>query len=364
MGNTIDQSVTTAPNSSIGVSRQKSEDTSSVHSEGSTRASPNGQNSENLDKTMQLAKTWVVGTTGIISTISGTLSFLFHNFLNKPTELIDQIATYASKASVFAIAIFGGITTGRKNNAFGTAAFTMDFLAPLIGTGEDLYQWKGWGSGTDHSIPILSEIKTNPKLKDQYEAAIITEGKVTKFKNYWVSAKLAVSSIGVIFGDIVNEFKKNGFIKGFMNCFIKANKNGNRTAEKNLLVSGLGILVGTFMGTILKFKLVGSTIRDVFGMYADFAYIDKGRSKVSGEGEDKNAKKDYLVGGILYTIGSVLDLIYRWTGLEGLNLFALGVDRLGHTSFVKGVAGDSETSQTNNGNHSNEPSPTLAGAAA
>ena len=247
-------------------------------------------------------------------------------------------------------------TKAENKDTFGTAAFVMDFLAPLIATGEDLYQWKGWGSGTDHSIPISSEIKTNAKIQKQYNSAIISANGSVKFKGFLDSAKTLLSGVKAISGDITDEFKKNSFGKAFMNCFINANKNGNRTAEKNLLISGLGTLGGAFIGTILKFKLVGATIRDVFGFYADLAYIDKGRSKVAGELDEK-AKKEYFAGGVYYAIGSILDLIYRWTGIEGLNLCALGIDRLGHTRVVKGVARDVDSSGNSDGNHSSsEPS--------
>lgn len=311
-------------------------------------------------KTLGLIRTFFLTPTCFLSAGAGALSFFLSNAFKAQNDFVDKIAAYSSKAAVFGVGIFNLLHRFWKKDSFGTLAFATDLATSTFADGEDLYQWKGFGSGLDHSPLILGEAHSNQKVKDKYkskDSGELTKDQFLSYSGFLDSAKKMCYSVYVIFGDIINEFKTNGFANGFMNCFVNKNK---RKAEKNLLISGLGIITGAFLGTILGFKKIGATIRDVFGIYADWAYVDKGQSEASG---DKNSEhqKNYTRSGILYTIGSLLDLAYRWTDIENLNLLALGIDRLGARDATLGLFKESE-SNNGNGNHTTEqqPAPALA----
>lgn len=299
---------------------------------------------DNIAETLKFTEKYLVPGTSYLSLVMGGLSFILHNLVKKPSEILDKIGTLSAKAAFFVTAVFGGITKIRDMDTSGSLAYTMDTLTPFIASGEELYQWKGWGSATDHFPLMLTELAYHPQIKKEYDLTDGHEGIFNQYKNFWDSAKKACYGVKIILGDIFREFKENkskGLLQAILHPFVR----GERTAEKNLLVSSFGIYIGTFLGTILGFKKTGSTIRDLFGIHADFAYINKGASKVSGKGD--SGKKEFLSSGIFYTIGSVLDLIYRWTGLEGLNLLAIGFDRLGNCDAVKGITRDVEAARNN-----------------
>ncbi|GEM_PF-5471143 len=288
-----------------------------------SKLTPEQENTlNNLEKYLVTPATYFTG-------LSSAASFILTHVLKNQNELVDKISTWSNKAAVYATAIFSTINRFWNRDSFGTVAFGIDLITTAIANGEDLYQWKGFGSGLDHSPLILGEVHSNPKIgveKDEFLA----------YKDFGDSAKKMLLAVKVIVGDIVDEFKTKNPLEAFMSCFVK----GERNAEKNLLVSGAGIIGGAFLGTILGFKKLGATIRDGFGIYADLAYIAKGLSKVSGEAP-KSHKPFYTWSGIEYAIGSVLDLIYRWTGLENLNHVALAIDRLGARHGALGVVQES-----------------------
>lgn len=280
------------------------------------------------EKTLNNLEKYLVTPVTYFTGISSAASFILTHVLKSQNELADKISTWGNKAAVYATAIFSTLNRFWMKDSFGTTAFGTDFITAAIASGEDLYQWKGFGSGLDHSPLILGEVHSNPKIgikKDEFLA----------YKSFGDSAKKMFLAVKVIVGDIINEFKTKKPLDAFMNCFI----TGERNAEKNLLMSGAGIIGGAFLGTILGFKKLGATLRDSFGVYADLAYLAKGQSKVSGKPKESN--KYYTLSGIEYTIGSVLDLIYRWTGIENLNHVALSVDRLGARHGALGVVQES-----------------------
>ena len=292
-----------------------------------------------LDKIQKFLVTPINYFTGVM----GLLSTVLPNFFNSENDLVDKIANYASKAGIYATSLFSALNRAWSKDMIGTLAFTTDFITATLANDDDLYQWKGFGSGLDHGPLILGEVATNPEIVEEYELtqedAESKKAKFQDYKSFWDSTKKIGSGIRVIVKDTFNEFKNNNPVQAFKNCFL----TGKRNAEKNLLVSGVGIIAGAFLSTILGLKKLGSTIRDSFGLYADLAYIAKGLSTASNENTLKtDSQKKYFESGIEYTIGSVLDLIYRWTEIRGLNYLALGVDRIGARNAVLGIVKESE----------------------
>ncbi|MBI3591815.1 MAG: hypothetical protein HY094_10610 [Candidatus Melainabacteria bacterium] len=295
---------------------------------------------ENQEKILNALEKFFVTPVSYATAGLGVLSFLKTNLFKNDNEFLDKVATYASKAAVYAVSIFSSLNRAWDKDSFGTLAFTTDFVTTAIASEEDLYQWKGFGSGLDHSPLILGEVFSNEKIKNKFGEQ--SKEQFMTHKGFRDSAWKMLYASNVIIGDVINEFKTNGLGKAFMNCFI----NGERNAEKNLLLSGIGIIGGAFMSTIMGFKKIGSTMRDLFGVYADLAYIAKGKSEVS-DGKKRNDKvhKYYLRSGIEYTVGSLLDLIFRWTGVKNLDLLALGINRLGARDGALGILEENKTEE-------------------
>lgn len=269
-----------------------------------------------------------------ISAGSGTLSFVLASILKSQNEIVDKIAIWSSKAALM-INAFGGFLEriGSKETG-GSFAFGLDFLISMLAKDEELYQWRGFASGLDQLPALLESVADNPK---------ITEKDFESYKSFPDSARKIGTALKVTVQDIVNELKPNkshseNIFKNLKHMLLGKQGEKLHTAEKNLLLSGIGMIGGAFIGTVLGFKKLGATIRDISGLYGDAAVYDAGRN-----GKDEAKKKEYFKSGIYYTIGSVLDLIYRWTGLPNLHLFAIGADRLGACFYVNGVGKNGNT---------------------
>ena len=298
---------------------------------------PQSKLSENQINVLNNIRKYLVTPFAFGTTALGLLSFALSNIFKNQNEFVDKIANYVSKGAVYATSLFMSINRAWSKDTFGTLAFSSDFVTAALASEDDLYQWKGFGSGLDHSPLILGELAHNSNFLKQYG---YKNGEFSNYKGFPDSAKKMLQGFQFVFSDIFREFKENSLGKAFMNCFV----SGKTNAEKNLLVSEVGIIVGAFMGTILGFKKSGATLRDGFGVYADLAYIAKGLSNVSGQ-KQKESKKYYTKSGVEYTIGSMLDLIYRWTGMNGLNYLALGIDRLGARDAALGIVAEATEPQ-------------------
>ncbi|MBI3307750.1 MAG: hypothetical protein HYZ79_00070 [Candidatus Melainabacteria bacterium] len=293
--------------------------------------------SPKITQALKLTENYLVAPTCFLSLGTGALSFLLHNVFKNSNEFVCKVAEYASKAAVFSTSVFGSLRNAYNKDSFGTLAFSVDFLTSIFARGDNLYLLKGFGSGLDHTPLLLTDVATNPKIVKEYNLEKGNEDAFNQYTGFLDSAKKTFSAVRVIFSDIYDEFKSKGFQKGFIDSFFK----GERTAEKNLLVSGLGIIGGASVAFIPGLHILGASLRDLFGIYADLSYYDKGMSEASGK-LDSQSKKHYRKSGIEYTVGSVLDLLYRWTKIEGLNLLALGVDRWGACDAVKGIVREIE----------------------
>ncbi len=287
-----------------------------------------------LDKIQKFLVTPISYFTGVM----GLLSFTLPNFFNSENDFVDKISNYSSKAAIYVTSTFSVLNRAWSKDMIGTLAFGTDFITAAIANNNDLYQWKGFGSGLDHGPLILGDVGTNPGIGYNLTPGD-EKADFQDYRSFWDSTKKIGSGIKIIMKDTVNEFKNNNFIQAFKNCFL----TGDRNAEKNLFISGVGIIAGAFLGTILGVKKIGATIRNSFGAYADLAYIAKGLSKASAQKTlSKDSQKKYFEGGIEYTIGSVLDLIYRWTEIRGLDYLALGADRIGARNAVLGIVAEAD----------------------
>lgn len=294
-----------------------------------------------FQKTLGYTGKYLVAPTAILSASSGIVSFVTSNFLKSKNKFLDTLSLFFSKAALFSTAIFGGLQTARNNDLFGTVGYVSDFMVSIFAGGEKFYLWKGYGSAFDHSPAILMDVAHNPKIKEKYD----NKGKqFLPLNSLWESIFKSMDATGIIIGDVMRDLtdsKGGNILKRLKKTFFgSTQEDKNRTAERNLLFSSIGTLCGAIMGTILPFERVGATIRDLFGIYADLAVYDKADSENS-DGKDTGAgNKLFGTAGIFYTLGSVLDLLYRWTKMDNLNLLALGMDRVGNWCYVTGVQKD------------------------
>ena len=297
--------------------------------------------SKQFEKTLSYTSKFLVGPTAILSGVFGVLSFIKASILNNQSEFIDKLAMLSSKAALFSAAIFGGLQTAKKKDLFGTLGYVSDFMVSLFAKGEKFYLWKGWGSALDHSPAFLQDVANNPNIMQEYDAS----GKTfAPFSGFGDSAVKVLHSSGVVLKDVTRDLfdsqKGNLFERTYRAFIGRTRQEKNRTAERNLLLSSLGIISGSFLGTVLPFEKIGATIRDLFGIYADLAICDKADSKKQDGKESGDGNKYYGTSGIFYTLGSVLDLIFRWTRLDNMHLLALGMDRIGNWNYVIGVQKD------------------------
>ena len=312
----------------------------------------NSQEKSPLQKNIDTGRMWTSG----ISCAFGALSFVLASILKSQNEIVDKIALYSSKTALIINAFGGFLKQSGKKETSGSVAFGLDFFISIFANEEELYQWRGFASGLDQAPSLLENVADNPKIKEEYK---LNDGNEEVFyehhESFADSAKKIGSALKVTVQDIFEEFKnnksdgKNAFKN--LNNMLVDRKHGKHSAEKNLLLSGLGMISGAFLGTVLGFKKLGSTIRDIFGLYGDLAVYDAGWNCT-----DASKKKDYFRSGMLYTVGSVLDLIYRWTKLPNLNLSAIGADRLGAYYYVKAVGNNGKKKAENkvtNPNHNN-----------
>ncbi|MBI1859235.1 MAG: hypothetical protein HYR97_09015 [Candidatus Melainabacteria bacterium] len=302
---------------------------------------PNIIDSKKFEKTMSYTGKFLVAPTAILSGVFGVLSFVKASILNNQSELIDKLATLSSKAALFSAAVFGGLQTAKKKDFFGTLGYMSDFMVSIFAKGEKFYLWKGWGSALDHSPAFLQDVANNPNIRQEYDAS----GKAfAPFNGFWDSALKVLYSSGVVLKDVAKDLfdpkKGDAFQRTYRTFIGKTKQEKNRTAERNLLLSSLGMMSGSFLGTILPFEKIGATIRDLFGIYADLAICDKADSEKQDGKQSGDGNKYYGTAGIFYTLGSVLDLIFRWTRLDNMHLLALGLDRIGNWNYVIGVQKD------------------------
>lgn len=270
---------------------------------------------EKIDRALDQGFKYLVAPVSAISAISSVWSFISANLLKNENEFLGTVSSWFNKLAYFINGIYGGIGNSFSKNWPGALGYSLVSLASIIGDEDNMYLLKGPGSALDQMPATLADVCTNPEIKKIYG---LEDGKEKTFNEFegLNSIGRTFTAVRVVCQDVIREFnekKSKGFLKAISEIFITDEK---RRAERNLVLSSLGLLTGAFIGLGTKFKRLGSSIRDIAGGYADLALLSK-----------KNVL--YKLSGVGYTFGSLLDLIYRWVNIPKLNLAAVGLDNAG-----------------------------------
>ena len=287
-------------------------------------------NHKTLEDVSKIAQNYVAGPVSAVSAITGAVSFYSANYGSGQNETVDKTAFLTARGAILLNAIFGAYDNFCSRNTPGTVGYISDFIVTLIANEENMYTLRGIGSALDQIPGFLEVLDDNhPETKKKYK-------NFSKYKSFGDCTEKTVYGIKTVSSDIVKDFKtswkKDGFFKAIVAPF-------NNT-QKNLLISSAGILTGVGLSFVPKLHKFGAEFRDVFGLYADTAVIQKGFTKDKDTGKLKNSWWAYGLGGALYIVGSVLDFIYRWTEKLNLNLCAIGMDRFGAFFMAVGNAMD------------------------
>ena len=261
-----------------------------------------------------------------VSFFSSIGSFVSANFLNGENEFLDRVTELSNKGAYFLNGIYGALNNALSNNIIGALGYSFVSFSSIVGDNENMYQWKAPGSALDQ-LPGLNDCTANnKKIMRKYPGQ---EESFNLYKNHWQSVCKTWDSIKAVSSDICDEYKLK--LKEGKNIFKTTSEvfiTNDRKAEKHLVVSTLGILVGFFTGIGFGFKKLGATIRDAFGILADIGVLGIAFSpSVKGQSSDSRVK--YGVSGSGYLGGGFVDLAYRWLGIPKTDLLAVGLDNLG-----------------------------------
>lgn len=298
---------------------------------------------------------WAVRPFCIISTISSVLSCILANFFDNDSEYLEKTAEYSNRFAYFLNGLYGAIENFFNNCAPGTTGFGLVSLASVIGNKENMYLLKGWGTVLDQIPAANDDVARNPEILKQYNLQDEENNGFTAYTNFLDSIKKTWDGTKVVFSDIYKESKEkllNGKFIDFLKIFIT---DKQRRSEKNLIVSSFGVLIGVSIAFFTGLRRIGASIRDIEGIHADLGLF---------------GKKDlwYKACGGFYTIGSAMDLVYRWTNIPKLELAAVGVDNLGFLLMTwankNKIKDDEKKNGNKNGNHTTQPPPEPALATA
>lgn len=290
-----------------------------------------------------------------VSIFSSIYSFISSNFFGKDDDFIDKTANISNRLAYFFNGLYGSTGSFRNNDLPGGLGYFFVALSAIAGTKETIYFLKGPGSAFDQTPSMNVDVAHNPAIINKYD----TQGNVKSFNTYstiWDSLRKTKDAVRVIYKDIFNDYKANraggkNVVKALLDVLLSEFVKGKKTAEKNLLVSSTGILSGVFIGLLSRMKglgfTIGSSIRDIFGIHADLSLVKKGGSQ-SKEGERTGiGNLKYMICGIFYTLGSVCDLIFRWTGFNKLETATIGFDNAGFLFMTLANASDYKEIRSN-----------------
>ena len=293
----------------------------------------------------------VVAPLSFLSGLTSIASFVYTNFLKNEIEWLDKTAEIINRLTYFVGGIHGAVGAGTDKDLPGGLGYSAVALSSVIGTKENMYFIKGIGTSMDQLPAMMKDMGHNPGILEKYPEYKNREdaaGEFYNYSNFWDSTKKTFVASGVVLKDILKELKE----KSFKNVFITS----IRAAEKNLLLSSIGVLVGVSIGMFGTLRKIGASIRDIFGAHADIALLLKHFSKDDKGKATGAGNKSYALCGVFYSIGSVLDFIYRWTEMPKLELAAVGFDNLGLCFMNLGRSSDSPNGngKTVVGEHSGE----------
>ena len=264
----------------------------------------------------------------LVSAVSSLANCFLVNFKHTENSFLDKTASLSNRLAYFLNGAFGATSNAIDKNIPGAVGYGTVALASVLGTEDNLYQLKGFGSALDQLPSMLQDAAHNPEIKKLYDIKDGEEKKFNRYSGFWDSIEKTFIACKVICKNIYNEFmekKSTGIFNALVETFGFSNK---RSAERNLVLSSIGIFTGSFLGMGLGLKKLGSTIRDLAGGYADLALMNKGTSHdEQGKPTGSNAKYSFCGG--LYGLASLVDLFYRWTGIEKIDQAAIGLDNAG-----------------------------------
>ena len=286
-----------------------------------------------IDKISKYAQNYAVAPICAFSAITGALSYFLPNHFNTENETVGKAAFYSGKAAILLNAGFGGYENFCTKNTIGFLGYISDFVTSFIANEENMYTLRGIGSALDQLpgfLEVLADQK-HPEIMKRYNPRNNPNYKFAKYKSFGDSFEKTVTSAKIVFSDLAKDFHKAYSKKGILPALLTPFQK----AEKNLLISSIGILLGVGTYLIPGGEKIGPKIRDVFGLQADLAL---GHKAVTGE--KRKSYFAYIFSCIFYTIGTLLDFGYRWTEKQNLNLFAIGTDRFGAFLLAMGNAMD------------------------
>ncbi len=306
------------------------------------------------EKLLKYACNYVAVPLSLVSSVSSVANFALANFFGSENEIVDKTATLSNRFSYFVNGLYGSTESAVTKNTVGTAGFGLVSLASIIGNRDNMYFLKGPGSALDQLPAMLEDVAYNPEVMKRYNLKPGKEKEFNEYKSFWDSFEKTIFSSWVVCKDIVRDIKKRASKDGILNAVKEVFVTDKRRSERNLVVSTLGILSGVFLGSFEKLFTLGASLRDIFGIHADLAvyskgysYADNNKSPVGEQGKKSTGLGNlmYKYSGALYTVGSFLDLIYRWTGMNKLETLAVGMDNAGFLFMNLGLAKDSEAAR-------------------
>lgn len=309
-----------------------------------------GSNTEFTDiakSYLKKALNYVLIPVSLVSAVSSLSNFYLVNVKKGENSFLDKVASISNRLAYFLNGIFGATSNALDKNLPGAVGYGTVALASIIGTEENLYQLKGFGSALDQLPSMIQDAAHNPRIKELYNIEEGEEKKFNKYSSLWNSVEKTFVACKVVCGDVVRELFTEK--KSPMEVFGFKNK---RSAERNLVLSSIGIFTGSFLGMVAGFPKLGSSIRDVFGGYADLALFNKIFS-YDEHGKPTGSNMGYGVCGAMYGIASLVDLVYRWTGIEKVDQAAIGLDNAGFLAMnwanLKDIEKNQEFNEENNG---------------
>lgn len=290
------------------------------------------------EETLNNIQNWVAAPISALSAVTGTASFLMSNYFDSDNEIFNRATEIISKGAILGNSLLGCPENFVNKNAIGTLGYASDFVVSFVSSHENMYTLRGIGSALDQIPGFLERLKEHPKVQEIYNKDNDKNYNFVNYSSFGDSIEKTFTGMKIVCSDMISDFNKNHASKGFLSAIASPFNN----AEKNLLISSFGILSGVGLSFTEKFNKAGSIIRDIFGLHADLAVYHNGASKNNDSKSSDSGANSYKISGALYTVGTVLDLGYRWLETKNLNLFAMGMDRLGAFFMALGNAQDNK----------------------
>lgn len=281
---------------------------------------------DTFKQTVNFVKDYVNTPISGLSAGLGILSFIFPNFTSKgKIDWFDNLTNWSIKGAYFANSIFGLMTNSKDRDFVGTAAYGADFATAIVAPAEEMYLWRGFGSALDQGPLFMQVLNNNEKIQKKYNKDKKEGFKYTNFTGFGDSLSKLFFALKVSVVDTIDSFKKSHRKNGALKAMVETIKT---RSDFNLLTTTIGVVTGSTLGVFFGFKDLGSKVRDVFGLLADFAVGHGGLQGNEGKGKSKGDIL-YQMSAVTYTLGTLTDFFYRFKPLENLHFAALGVDRLG-----------------------------------